>query len=107
MAGRYRLAFIGSWEAAAALRAIGADALFVSRPEDALEAWESLPKDDYAVVVITEPAYLEIKGKVGGFPPAEGLPVVLVVPEVGGKKMHVGAEEIRDIVMRTVGSMAG
>ena len=100
----YRLAVMGSWEAVAAFQALGVDAIALQDPKEALGLWESLKTERYAVVMITEPAYLVLKEKEASFPPVEGLPVVLVVPEVG-KGKGVGAAEMSEIVLRAVGSI--
>lgn len=90
----------------AAFQALGADAFALQDPEEAPGLWETLKADRYAVVMITEPAYLVLKEKEASFPPVEGLPVVLVVPEVGGSR-GVGAAEMSGIVQRAVGSIVG
>ncbi len=103
----YRLAVIGSWEAVAAFQALGADAFSVQAPEtDAVEVWESLEEGRYAVVIMTEPVFLAIKGSEPGFPRSDGLPVVLVIPEVGGSR-GVGAAEMGEVVLKAVGSVVG
>ncbi len=99
---RLGIAVLGAWDAVAPFRGLGVKDVAVSDPMEATAAWEALPKEELALVLVTEDVYLELKKRVADFPPREGMPAVTVIPGVVGGT-GVGAGELREMVQRVAG----
>ncbi len=99
-----KMAMIGGWSSVFGFKAVGVDPYVVSTPAEAPAVWESLPREDYAVVMVTEPVYEYLRGNVAGFPAHEGLPIVLPVPAVTGS-LGIARREIRNKVVKALGSV--
>jgi len=101
---KLKVAMIGGFTSVAGFRALGVDAYHVGSPQDGPEVWAALPRERYAVVMITEPVYEVLLEKVPDFPALEDLPVVLAVPAVSGSK-GLGRAGIRKRVEKALGSV--
>lgn len=100
-----KVAMVGGWSSVVGFGAVGVDPYAVASPEDAPGVWDSLPREEYAVVMVTEPVYEALRRSVPGFPGHEGLPIVLPVPAVTGS-LGMAAADIRKIVVKALGSSA-
>lgn len=81
---KLKVAMIGGFTSVAGFKAVGVDAYPVASPQDGPAAWNALPREKYAVVMITEPVYEVLLEQIPDFPALEDLPVVLAVPAVSG-----------------------
>lgn len=96
------MAILGGRTSCLGLRAVGLDAYKASEPSDAPAIWESLPRDDYAVIYVTEPLYQVLLGSVAEFPP-QGPPVIIVIPAVAGSR-GMGLATVKSRVEKAVGA---
>lgn len=85
-------------------KAVGVETYIAAVPEDGPRIWASLPRERYALVMITEPVYEVLLEKVPGFPDVDELPVVLAVPAVSGT-LGLGREAIKGRIVKALGSM--
>ena len=99
-----KVAMIGGWSSVAGFRAVGVETYVVASPQEGPEVWETLPRDRYAVVMITEPVYEVLLEKIPDFPALEDLPVVLPVPAISGST-GLGRAGIKKRVVKALGSV--
>ncbi len=99
---RLGIAVMGPWDVVAPFRAVGVKDVAVNNLDEAASIWEDLLKDELALVLMTEDVYLELKKRMADFPPREGMPVVTVIPGIGGGS-GVGTSEIREMVQKVAG----
>jgi vacuolar-type H+-ATPase subunit F/Vma7 len=99
-----KVAMIGGMTSVIGFQAVGVETFIAAVPEDGPRIWASLPRERYAVVMITEPVYEVLLDKVPGFPGAEELPVVLAVPAVSGT-LGLGKEAIKERIVKALGSV--
>jgi len=99
-----KLAMIGGFTSVAGFKAVGVDSYVVASPQDGPAVWEALPRERYAVVMITEPVYEVLLERVPDFPALEDLPVVLAIPAVSGS-IGLGRAGIKKRVEKALGSV--
>jgi V/A-type H+/Na+-transporting ATPase subunit F len=99
-----KVAMIGGMTSVIGFKAVGVETYIAAVPGDGPAIWKSLPRDRYALVMITEPVYRVLLDEVTGFPDVEELPVVLVVPAVSGS-LGLGKEGIREKIVKALGSV--
>ena len=98
-----KVAMVGGWSSVIGFKAVGVDAYVVASPAEAQAVWESIPREGYAVVMVTEPVYDALRGSAPGFPPHGGSPIVLPVPAVTGS-LGIARADIREKVVKALGS---
>jgi V/A-type H+-transporting ATPase subunit F len=103
---KLKLAMIGGFTSVAGFKAVGVDAYPVASPQDGPAAWNALPKEKYAVVMITEPVYEVLLERVPDFPAIEDLPVILAIPAVSGST-GLARKGIKKRVEKALGSVIG
>jgi vacuolar-type H+-ATPase subunit F/Vma7 len=99
-----KMAMIGGWSSVVALKAVGVEPYVVESPEDGPAVWESMPRDRYALVMITEPVYEVLMERVPDFPGYEELPVIMAIPAVAGS-IGTGRAGIKKRVEKALGSV--
>ena len=99
-----KVAVLGDWTSIAGFKAVGVEPYPVEAPEDGPEAWASIPLEEYAVVMVTEPVYGVLRKRIAGFPAHEGLPVILEIPAVTGA-LGTAKSGIREMMTRALGSV--
>ncbi len=101
---KMKVAILGDRTSIAGFKAVGLDPYTVESPREGPEAWSSMPLADYAVVVVTEPVFQELRERIAGFPAHEGLPIVLGIPAVtGGTGMS--RQGLREMMIRALGTV--
>jgi V/A-type H+/Na+-transporting ATPase subunit F len=103
---KLKLAMIGGFTSVAGFKAVGVDAYPVASPQDGPAAWNALPKEKYAVVMITEPVYEVLLEMVPDFPAIEDLPVIIAIPAVSGST-GLARKGIKKRVEKALGSVIG
>jgi V/A-type H+/Na+-transporting ATPase subunit F len=101
---KLRMAMIGGFTSVAGFKALGVDVFPVASPQDGPAVWDALPRDRYAVVMITEPVYEVLLERLADFPALEDLPVVLAVPAVSGST-GLSRASIKKRVEKALGSV--
>ena len=99
-----KVAMIGGWSSVVGFKAVGVEPYVVASPQQGPEIWESLPRERYALVLITEPVFEFLMERVPDFPGHEELPVVLAVPAVAGS-IGTGRAGIKKRVEKALGSV--
>ncbi|MDI6831404.1 MAG: V-type ATP synthase subunit F [Actinomycetota bacterium] len=98
-----KVAMIGGLTSAIGFKAVGVETYIADVPEEGPAIWESLPRDRYALVMITEPVYRVLLDEVPGFPGEGGLPVIMAVPAVSGS-LGLARAGIKARVVKALGS---
>ncbi len=101
---KLKLAMVGGFTSVAGFKAVGVDSYPVASPQDGPAAWNALPLERYALVMITEPVYEVLLEQVPDFPAIEDLPVVLAVPAASGFT-GLGRASIKKRVEKALGSI--
>lgn len=99
-----RVAALGDWTSIAGFKAVGVEVREVENPEDGPRAWSEMPAERYAVVLVTEPVYAELRRRVAGFPARDVLPVVLEIPAVTGTQ-GTARSGLRELMVRALGTV--
>jgi len=97
-----KVALIGSASSVVGFRALGVDAYVVTKPEDAVEVWNSIDLAEYAVIFVTEDL-LEALAEELDPSDYQALPVITVIPSAMGGKGS-GIERLRVLVEKAVGT---
>ncbi len=69
---KLKVAMIGGFTSVAGFKAVGVETYPVASPQDGPAVWDALPRDRYAVVMITEPVYEVLLERIAGFPRPRG-----------------------------------
>jgi V/A-type H+-transporting ATPase subunit F len=99
-----KAAMIGDWSSVVGFKALGVETYDLTSPADAAALWDSLPLGSYAVIMLTEPVYKELRERMPGFPLHEGMPVVLPIPSVTGS-LGLAKMVMRARVIKALGSV--
>lgn len=100
----YKVAMIGGRTSVLGFKAVGVETYIANIPDDGSAIWEALPRERYAVVMITEPVYEAIVRKIPKISASEGLPVVLVIPAVTGSRGTASAS-LKKKIDKAVGAI--
>lgn len=98
-----KVAMIGGRTSTLGFRAVGVETFIAPLPEDGPRIWSHLDLQRYAVVMITEPVFEVLQKEIPGFPPREGLPVILAVPAVTGSR-ETAVAWLRERIIKAVGA---
>ena len=99
-----KVAMIGGMTSVIGFKAVGVETYIAALPEEGPAIWESLPRERYALVMITEPVYKVLLEEVQGFPGPADLPVILPVPAVSGS-LGLAREGIKARIVKALGSV--
>ncbi len=99
-----KAAMIGGMTSVIGFKAVGVETYIAAVPDDGPAIWSSLPRERYALVMITEPVYEVLLEKVPGFPDVDLLPVVMPVPAVSGT-LGLGRKAIKERIVKALGSV--
>jgi len=99
-----KVAMIGGLTSVIGFKAVGVETYIASVPEEGPGIWEDLPKERYALVMITEPVYRVLLERMPGFPGEGDLPVIMPVPAVSGS-LGLAREAIRARMVKALGSV--
>ncbi len=99
-----KVAMIGDWTSVVGFKAVGVEPYIAVRPEDGPEVWNSLPRERYGVIIITEPVYEVLRDSIADFLTSEGLPVILPIPAISGS-LGIAKAGARKRVEKALGSV--
>jgi len=94
---------IGGRTSTLGFKAVGVETHIAPLPDDGPRIWREMDLGRYAVIMVTEPVFEVLQREVPGFPPREGLPVVLVVPAVTGSR-EMAVTRLRERIIKAVGA---
>lgn len=98
-----KVAMIGGRTSTLGFKAVGVETYIAPLPEDGPRIWREMDLRRYAVIMVTEPVFEVLHREIPGFPPHEGLPVILVIPAVTGSR-EMAAARMRERVQKAVGA---
>lgn len=99
-----KVAMVGGWSSVVGFKALGVEPYIVASPEEGPAVWESLPRDRYALVMITEPVYEVLMERMPDFPGHEEMPVILAIPAIAGST-GAGRAGVKKRVEKALGSV--
>ncbi len=95
-----KIAIIGDKTSALGFKALGVDVFIMGR-EETFKVWEKISFDDYAIILLTEQAYLELKNLVEE-KMNQDLPVFLIIPSAA-VQLGLAKSRLRKIIEKAVG----
>lgn len=97
-----RVAVVGDSTSVLGFRALGVDTYSLDQPEEVVELWPTLVRQEYAVIFMTEPAY-QAAGELIAQVEEAITPAVTVIPPTSGPT-GVGRRRLSTLVERAIGS---
>lgn len=97
----YKIGIVGEKDTIAGFRVLGLEAFPVKTPQETRELLESLSKQDYAVIYITEQAAQPVMDYIRELK-TRTLPAIVLIPGNKGS-MGIAVDEIKNAVEKAVG----
>jgi V/A-type H+-transporting ATPase subunit F len=97
----YKIGVVGEKDAIIAFLALGIDIKAVENPDEAMNAVDSMAREGYGIIFITETAAKEIKETIDRYK-NQMLPAIILIPGSQGS-LGIGLANIKDNVEKAVG----
>lgn len=97
----YKIGVVGERDAVIAFLALGVTVRSVESPEEAMKAVDTMAKEGYGLIFITETTAVDIKETIDRYK-NKMLPAVILIPGSQGS-LGIGLADIRDNVEKAVG----
>lgn len=98
----YKVGVVGDRDSVLAFKALGVDVKTTTSPEETRRAVDSMAREEYGVIFITEQLAAEIPETINRYND-EMVPAIILIPSNQGT-LNIGMERINENVEKAIGS---